>query len=585
METRVIKVTESAFKYGNLNLRACGEDFFPPDVFGAPNRKSGIGNVITLKVEGLPEVVKTDIPTDRISGKPRWIFRDRAWARTFVRSNKLQPGDIVKISRLAKRTYSLAADGASQSMRRLKLSETQLEQFGLPKITNDRAVECTKKSWIQPTFVSVQLKDLPCDYGTFKDSLNAPIHRWFKYPAGYSYRLVEEKIRHYGLTSRHLLLDPFIGCGTTCVEAKRNNVNSLGTEAHPFVRWVAQTKINWEIPIFDVVQAYQRVVGTGQKLISEKRVSSVGVPELLRKCYSDSNLVSLLAIRDAITRENEPSEVRDFLNLALTDTLRNASKAATGWPYIAPAKMHQKTCEKEAFDTFRIQVRRMVDDVRFMQKYFVDHQVSTEVLLGDARNPNANIRKASVDLALTSPPYLNNYDYADRTRLETYFFGWYNTWREITENVRHKLIISATTQITRTRNKANGRLSDEIKLADPKLFEELKQKISQLSMRRLQKGGKKSYDLMVTGYFNDMLHVLKRVHSYLKRGSDFVLVLGDSAPYGVYIPTHLYLARIGLGVGFNSYQLEQLRTRGDKWRANPQRHKVALNEVILTLSK
>jgi len=24
------------------------------------------------------------------------------------------------------------------------------------------------------------------DLGTFKDSLRAPIHRWFKYPAGYS---------------------------------------------------------------------------------------------------------------------------------------------------------------------------------------------------------------------------------------------------------------------------------------------------------------------------------------------------------------------------------------------------------------
>jgi hypothetical protein len=42
METRVIKLTESAFKYGNLNLRACGKDFFPSDVFGGPNKKSGL---------------------------------------------------------------------------------------------------------------------------------------------------------------------------------------------------------------------------------------------------------------------------------------------------------------------------------------------------------------------------------------------------------------------------------------------------------------------------------------------------------------------------------------------------------------
>jgi len=585
METRTIKLTESAFKYGNLNLRSCGEDFFPPDVFGGPDRKSGIGNVITLKVEGLPELIKTDIPTDRVSGKPRWIFRDRAWAKAFVRSNKLQPGDDVTISRLARRTYSLVVNGLSRSSRMAKSLETQLEECGLPKVTNDRAVECTKESWIQPTFAPVQRKGQHCDYGTFKDSLNAPIHRWFKYPAGYSYRLVEEKIRHYSLAARHLLLDPFIGCGTTCVEAKRHGVNSIGIEAHQFVRWVAQTKINWGISVSSVAEAFQSVVKTARAIISAERVSLAVVTELVRKCYSEPNLMSLIAIRDAITNEVEPGEVRDFLNLALTDTLRNASRAATGWPYIAPAKMHQKTNEKDAFEAFRVQVRRMLDDVRFMQKYYSDHEVSTKVVLGDARSLNANIRPVSADLALTSPPYLNNYDYADRTRLETYFFGWYNTWREITENVRDKLIVSATTQVTRKRCHEDAILSKEIKFVEPKLFAELSKKIAELTARRLQKGGKKSYDIMVAEYFNGMLDVLRQVYLYLKNGSDFVLVLGDSAPYGVYIPTHTYLSRLGLGIGFSSYQLEQLRARGDKWRTNPQRHKVALNEVILTLSK
>jgi len=41
METRTIKLTKASIKYGNLNLRPCGKDFFPPDVFGGPNKKSG----------------------------------------------------------------------------------------------------------------------------------------------------------------------------------------------------------------------------------------------------------------------------------------------------------------------------------------------------------------------------------------------------------------------------------------------------------------------------------------------------------------------------------------------------------------
>lgn len=585
MDMRVIKLTESAFKYGNLNLRACGKDFFPPDVFGGPNRKYGLGNPITLKVEGFPQGIKTDIPTDRISGRPRWIFRERAWTRRFVHLKKLRSGDIITISRLANRTYSLIANGCGQGSAGQISRETCPERYALPKVANDRAVESTKRSWIQLTFKAVPGKVKSCDYGTFKDSLNAPIHRWFKYPAGYSYRLVEEKIRQYGLTHLHLVLDPFVGSGTTSVEAKRHGVNSIGIEAHPFVQWVAKTKLNWSSSIAAIVETYQDVIPTAQATVSADGVNLRIVPELVRKCYSESNLVSLLAIRDAIAKEADSDEVRDFLNLALTDTLRNASKAATGWPYVAPAKMHQKKTEKDAFEAFAIQVRRMLDDLEFMQTYYPGNEISTRIIFGDARDPNAKIKPASVDLALTSPPYLNNYDYADRTRLETYFFGWYGSWREITENVREKLIISATTQVTRNKGRPNVMLSDEIKLFEPKLFDELSRKVAELTTRRLHKGGKKSYDIMVAGYFNDMFKVFRHVHSYLKHRSDFVLVLGDSAPYGVYIPTQEYLARLGLGIGFKSYRIEQLRSRGDKWRGNPQRHKVALSEAILTLSK
>ena len=83
-------------------------------------------------------------------------------------------------------------------------------------------------------------------YGSFQDSLRAPIHRWFTYPAGYSHKLVESKIAQYGLDGRRRIADPFVGTGTTSVAAKTAGVNSIGVEAHPFVCWVAQTKLRFE---------------------------------------------------------------------------------------------------------------------------------------------------------------------------------------------------------------------------------------------------------------------------------------------------------------------------------------------------
>jgi len=83
--------------------------------------------------------------------------------------------------------------------------------------------------------------------GTFQECLRAPVHRWFKYPAGFSYRLVETLLADFGLDYRHWILDPFVGSGTVSVVAKQHGVNSVGLEAHPFVHRVACVKCFWEI--------------------------------------------------------------------------------------------------------------------------------------------------------------------------------------------------------------------------------------------------------------------------------------------------------------------------------------------------
>jgi site-specific DNA-methyltransferase (adenine-specific) len=106
MDSRTIQLTEAALKHGNLNIRPCGREFFPPDVFGGPSKKTASGTPITLKVEGLPKPIETDIPTDK-TGNPRWLFRERKWVKNFVHSHNLHPGDTITIARIDKRTYKI----------------------------------------------------------------------------------------------------------------------------------------------------------------------------------------------------------------------------------------------------------------------------------------------------------------------------------------------------------------------------------------------------------------------------------------------------------------------------------------------
>ena len=433
--------------------------------------------------------------------------------------------------------------------------------------------------------VSSPTADRRAEFGTFKDSLRAPIHRWFTYPAGFSFKAVEEAFRIYSIKPGMTLYDPFAGTATTNIVAKQNGVHSFGVEAHPFVAFVAQTKLFWE---FDFATLQTEIDALLETIREHARANDsdeieleAAFPELVRKCYRTEKLRKLWFCRQA-TIGLAPSPFRNLARLALTNLLRALADVETGWPYIAPGK--PKSSSPDVFQGLRDQLYMMAGDIGIVARSSTDG-AKTRLIEGDARAHHDLIESDSVDLSFTSPPYLNNYDYADRTRLETYFWGDAKTWSDITKGVRSRLIMSATTQANRGDfDEAQPLIADLHRVA-PEMACELKGKVAELGQMRLIKGGKKSYDIMVAGYFNDMLPMMREAYRVLKPGAAFVLIMGDSAPYGVHIPTDVYLGEIGRAIGFKRYEIEDLRVRGGKWKNNPQRHNVVLKESILTLFK
>ena len=421
-------------------------------------------------------------------------------------------------------------------------------------------------------------------WGTFQDCLRAPVHRWFKYPAGFSYKLVETLIDEFRLNHTHWILDPFVGCGTVNVVAKLRGVNAVGIEIHPFVHWVAKVKCFWEFDMErlrrDLMELLRTVRQPPDNVLQEQDLSEF--PELVHKCFSEQNLRKLKFVRDTINAFDLTPQERDLFLLALADTLRTATRAGAGWPYIAPSEYHEKR-ERDAISVFCETTQMFFQDLLEVRSAQAKVEVTCKLLLQDARETYP-LSDECVDLVVTSPPYLNNYDYADRTRLELYFFGWAKSWRDITEQIRDRLIVAATTQVRRTEFSTEP-LSPQLRDLSHIVYSQLRDKVTQLERMRRLKGGKKSYDLMVAGYFNDMVKVLYQVYRVLKSGAPLVLVLGDSAPYGIHIPTDRYLGELALGLGFRRYTIQTLRQRGGKWRDNPQRHKVPLREVILTVWK
>jgi DNA modification methylase len=441
-------------------------------------------------------------------------------------------------------------------------------------------------SFYEPQVKAIEKKG-QSEWGTFKDSLRAPVHRWFTYPAGFSYKAVEHSIERFNVVRENTIYDPFMGSGTTNLAAKTLGINSIGTEAHPFVYRIARAKLNWDIDekgIHEFEKVVESKLTSKSKSLQKKKLLNE-FPELILKCYGEKTIYDLWALRELAGEYITSDGNKEFFFVVITAMLRNVSVAATGWPYIAPNKKKVTSIEKDVLTEFLRVTKQMYGDIQAIKVWSRGrHQDSTHRLInGDSRNTTEFIGNQSVDHVFTSPPYLNNFDYADRTRLELYFWGEAKSWGEISDKIRTLLMTSATTQIN--RSDVRYEILDEFRRDCPVVTSFIEESVNKLMHIRKTKGGKKSYDLMVAGYFNDMYKIVKDVSRVLKSGSKALFVLGDSAPYGIHIPTDKLIGDIGISLGFNSYELEILRTRGDKWKSNPQRHTVPLRESIVILSK
>ena len=206
------------------------------------------------------------------------------------------------------------------------------------------------------------------------------------------------------------------------------------------------------------------------------------------------------------------------------------------------------------------------------------------VLLGDSRNSDPWRKLFATDQAtscITSPPYLNNFDYADATRLEVYFLGQASSWRELCDSVRSRMMVATTQQSRVAIAKRDARRLAAI----PELSGSVNRLTRKLATQRAARPRGKEYDRVVPSYFSGIYSVLGHLRRHLAIGATAAWIVGDSAPYGVYIDTPRLIEVLASHIGFKALGAETLRHRGMRWQQNGSRHQIPLEEKLVLLQR
>jgi 16S rRNA G966 N2-methylase RsmD len=393
-----------------------------------------------------------------------------------------------------------------------------------------------------------------------------PVHRWFRYSAGFSAEWAEKVIADTGART---VLDPFAGSGTTILAAQSFGAESVGIDVHPFVARVARAKLAWTADASQLEKRARRIQDQACHILSHLDSDDsalAGASPLTRKCFPDATLTQLLSLRDTVNAEQEQDAVHELLWLALVAILRKCSPVGTAqWQYVLPQKSKARVAPVMA--AFADQVASMAHDMRLRQAQLPSPMRALYVA-EDIRS--TALEPGWADLVVTSPPYANNFDYADATRLEMTFLGEITSWGDL-KPIRGTLVRSCSQQMAGT--------SVEHLLDAPELQpirSELRAVYQELAEVRLTKGGKKAYHSMIVAYFHDMAQTWTQLRLACREGAAVCFVVGDSAPYGVHAPVERWNGQLALAAGFDSWTFEKVRDRNVKWEN--RKHRVPLHE-------
>lgn len=330
------------------------------------------------------------------------------------------------------------------------------------------------------------------------------------------------------------VVDPFMGSGTTLVEALRFDVRAMGLDIDPLARLIASAKTN--PPPSDALVSHGAVVleAARHRRIRELIVPMRGVQQF-EHWYAREAWRRLQALREAILDVDCDERSRCFLMVIFSSILRWVSNADDQSMKTYVSGTNRKR-PPEVFETFGRALRRAVHRVREFEAARRGGAVAR--IPADGSATAFGLPDGTAHLIVTSPPYLDSVDYMYNFMLEYFWLG-------------DILGVPDRATFNGLRRKYIGaKLPEE---ADP-LPAALVGVAGVEDMRGARRRAAETYFAKMDKHFAEAGRALRV-------GGRYVLVIGNSQTRSSILPVHDCLARLAAGRGLQIERAFAYRVR------------------------
>lgn len=392
------------------------------------------------------------------------------------------------------------------------------------------------------------------------------MHKIHVYPAKFPSFLISKSLEYAEQNGINInsIGDIFCGCGTTALEAKKNNKTFWGCDINPVATLIARVKRE-DYNEITLKKHYSNIINTynKRKLKAPRKIST---NPRIAYWFKEEQIEDLYRLLSSIKKNVPRGKYHNFFLVAFSNILKRTSRWLTKSikPTIDPQKKIVKVDK-----AFKEQYKKMYN--AFLEaKKAINVTPAAKII-----NKNFLKTRASrpfLDMLITSPPYVTSYEYADLHQLSTLWLGYADDFRDLRNGTIGSLYDSMLqkTQVTSL---------DPIAIEIYKKLASAKAKNPKAALK----------------YFIDIKNTVDKAYSIINSGGLAVFVIGNTTHKNVYIDNAKYLAKCMLDRGFEDMEvfkrnisskiLTPYRDDSGKFSNDKRRKKIYSYEFVIIAKK